>query len=184
MKKLIYIPFLIILVVSLASCEQTKIKQEQISEVDSIILQLEDLKDTVSKIHFDSIAIYANDMAYDKLLIKKYFHSDTVNEALARKINRFNGIRKQFKKYSGKGITFETKIDSCLAQVNRLKTDISAGAGNKEKYNEYVHLEQGNLNKLNTEFEMINSNTQRNLKEFKELSPFVKNFIEEIKKID
>lgn len=184
MKKLIYISLLILVVVPFTSCEQATIKQEQLSKVDTIIDQLEDLKDTVSKIHFDSIAVYANDMANDKLLIKKYFHSDTVNEALARKINRFNGIRKQFKKYSGKGITFETKIDSCLAQVNRLKTDINAGAGNKEKYDEYINLEQGNLNKLNTEFEMINSNTQRNLKEYKELTPFVKNFIEEIRKID
>lgn len=184
MKKIIYLPLFLLLAISIFSCEQMKIKEKQLTEIAKVEVELNELRDTVNKIQFDSIGIYALDMANDKRLIKKFYHSDTVNENLARKINRFNGIRKQFKKVSGKGITFGIKVDSCLAQVARLKNDISMGAGDKSKYQEYINLEKKNLNQLEMEFEQINSTTQRNLKEYKEYSPFVKNFIEEIRKID
>lgn len=176
--------FILVAAATLASCASLQMKDKQLAQIDSILIQVDSIEQIVNGISFDSISNLAKDMADDKKQIKKYYHSDTVDENLARKINRFNGIRKQFKKVSSKGIMFNKKITLMQEQLQSLKIDVENGAGNKEKYNEYILLEQSNFNDLEKEFKDIYTVTQDNLKEHQEIMPFVKSFIEDIKKID
>jgi hypothetical protein len=104
-------------------------------------------------------------MADDKKAIKSNYHSDSVDVQLGRKVNRFNGIRKQFGKAASQGKIFHKKLEVQKTQTNKLLNDIKIGAGHKEKYQYYINLEIKNMKTLSDEFAELHKTTARNLKE-------------------
>lgn len=173
-----------ILLASLSSCGENKETKEQLTQLTEINNQLDSIRSILLELNFDSIYHYSQDMAADKKAIKTNYHSDSVDVNLARKINRFNGIRKQFGKAASKGLTFKKKLDVQQEQTNKLLNDIKIGAGHKEKYQDYVNLEIKNMQQLSEEFNELHEVSARNLKEYKEINPFIKSFIEELRKVD
>jgi hypothetical protein len=168
----------------LYSCGNDEITTKQITQLTSIDRQIDSMQTILNEFDFDAIFHYSKEMADDKKAIKTNYHSDSVEVQLGRKVNRFNRIRKQFGKAASQGKMFHTKLEVQKTQTNKLLNDIKLGAGHKEKYQDYINLEIKNMQVLTEEFAELNKTTTRNLKEYKEINPFIKSFIEEIRKVD
>lgn len=145
MKK---IALYIILLVSITACHDVK-KQEQLKEVDSLIAQIDSIEKAYKYEHADSIPIIIHNITNVELRIKNNYKTDTIDMVLAQKMDAYKRARKQLKPM---GKVLSKIIEGCKEErvaLQNLKKDIENGAGERDKYAEFIAFEKGKVTQIN-----------------------------------
>lgn len=137
---------LFFLFVLLISCSDLK-KPDQLARAESIVKDLTDLEAELNSFALDSIESQSEENARIISALKE-FETDTISIAIAKKMNQFQRLhetipvalelRKQIQ---------ETAIEM-RADLVKLKGDISAGNGKRDRYDTFLNKEASKMKLL------------------------------------
>jgi hypothetical protein len=146
------IPAIIVLSLSLSSCDPAEKYKTEIAEIDSCLVVLDSIETKFNGIEFDSLQMMVDHVLMNEDTIEKYYKPDTVSLEIGIRMNDSKGIRKTLKNLDQKERVFREEIDAMKAQLENLKNDVSNGVLAKEKIDEYLATEKMDLNVLNLSF--------------------------------
>lgn len=136
------------LFVFLLSCQDLK-KEKQIQSVSNLIKTTDSI-DSIFKANYnDSIGKIISSVMDVELRIKRNYKSDTIDKALAKKVNRYKMVRKKLKPIGRKYNQISTGCKEERFTLMNLKKDIENNAGNESKYDEYISHEKRKVKQLN-----------------------------------
>ena len=153
---------------TLIACQDLK-KDKQITEVTKLEERVNHVKNENDKKFDRTIGkIIASVMDVEFRIRRNYF-SDTIDNALAKKVNEYKMIRKNLRPVGkmfgqiGKGTKEE------LETLKKLKTDIQNGAGDESKYDENIQFEADKVGKLESILKEMVDNQKKCLDTYKRL---------------
>lgn len=131
----------------LISCADVR-KPEQLQSIADMQADVDSLRGVLKANPMDSGFILHTETEAVERRIKNNFYTDTVNMAVARKMDAFKVMRRKLKPLTYdfnnlmKGIA---QMDTSLAE---LKTDIENGDNERDRYDEFILFEQGKVHQL------------------------------------
>lgn len=141
------IAFIGICLLFLTSCMDLE-TSNQLEAIASLNQTIDSVETVFNEHKLDSIATISLS-AYDvENRIKKYYHSDTINLKLGRKMDAFKVMRRTLGPLGKSNQIIPKSIESERLKLKELKIDIENGDGKREKYAEYITFEEVKVSQL------------------------------------
>lgn len=153
---------------TLIACQDLK-KDKQIEEISSLEERVNHVKNENDKKFDRNIGKVIASVMDVEFRIRRNYFSDTIDNALAKKVNEYKMIRKNLRPVGkmfgqiGKGTKEELEV------LKKLKTDIQNGAGDESKYDEYIKFETDKVEKLESIYKDMLDNQKSCLDSYKRL---------------
>jgi hypothetical protein len=138
----------IVLILSLTACHDAQ-KKQHLKEVDALLAQIDSIEKTYKYEHADSIPIIIHNITNVELRIKNNYKTDTIDMVLAQKMDAYKRARKQLKPM---GNVLSKVIEGSKEEriaLEALRKDIESGAGERDKYAEYIAFERQKVQQIN-----------------------------------
>ena len=154
----------------LFSCSDLN-KSDQLASISDLNNQLDSIEQVWEDNKIDTLAQWELSVYDVENRIKKYYVSDTIDMEFGRKMDAFKVLRRQFKPL-GKAINaLRTGIAEERESLEKLKTDIEEGNGERGKYDEFIAFEKEKVNQLVTLSTDFVETKQKCLDTYEELYP-------------
>jgi hypothetical protein len=145
MKSTFFFLFSALLVLS--SCADAK-KPIQLEAVDSMLVSVDSIAQIVLENKIDSSLQYSNQAEDVERRIKRFYFTDTINEAFARKMDAFKVMRRKFKPLTMDQLTLDKGCVDMKESLKKLRSDIENSYNERDKYDEFIGFEQAKLEQL------------------------------------
>lgn len=156
-----YLIMIFAVALSLYSC-QNETKKKQLAQVNQLIKTTDSIRTVFIETKNDSIMHYITTVMDVEFRIRRSYKADTINEDFVKKMNDYKQVRKKLKPVINMHGQLNAGTVEELATLNKLKTDIEKGAGERAKYDEYLSYEKNKISDLLVVLkEMINVQTKQ-----------------------
>ena len=170
------IPFTFLLFAILfASCSDLS-KKDQLTKIDEMNKSLDSIKTVLMENKIDTITQLMFATSQVEQRIKSNYVSDTINMALAKKMNAFKVSRKRLHPLGKSYNNINHGVDEEKEALRLLKSDIENGSGERNKYDEYVLFEESKVHQLRMLLTDYVSSKSKTLAELEKLYPEINEF--------
>lgn len=144
MKIHIAISFILFFILIGTSCQDKK-RTQQINELEKLTGTLDSLNEIAESNRVDTLPLLINHIKENTFRFSQLYVADSIDYEKARLMKDYKEIRKAMSKNSGNLAKVRQSIPEIKEKANDLKTDIKNGAGEREKYDEYIGFEKNKL---------------------------------------
>jgi hypothetical protein len=175
MKKtnLILTLLLLALVVACGNGE----KKAYLAEVDGMINHLDSLKLIADANVLDSLPYIIERVKKNTKRFAESYSADTINLEVGEMINSYKDVRKVLSRNSGNLAKVRVSIPETLEKLEDLKSDISHGVGERDKYLEYILFEREKVRQMDTLLAIYLRTNKKYLDLYESLNVKVGNYI-------
>ena len=177
MKKtnLILTLLLLALVVACGNGE----KKAYLAEVDGMISHLDSLKVVADENVLDSLPYIIERVKKNTKRFAESYTIDTINLEVGEVMNSYKDVRKVLSRNSGNLAKVRVSIPETLEKLEDLKSDISHGVGERDKYHEYILFEREKVRQMDTLLAIYLRTNKKYLDLYETLNVKVGNYIVE-----
>lgn len=144
MKKVVS---LIMLVTALVACADFN-RDELLQQVQKQQKVLDGLNEKLAASVIKDVAALKNNTMQTELRIKQNLHLDTINFALAKKLEAYKLMRKSIKPLMQQYLKARTGIKEEKAVLKNLSRDIQEGRGERQRYPNFIQFEKQKVKQL------------------------------------
>lgn len=145
----------------LYSC-QNETKKTKLAQVDQLIKTTDSIRTVFIETKNDSILYYITTVMDVEFRIRRSYKMDSINEDFVKKMNDYKQVRKKLKPMIKLHGQLNAGTVEELATLNKLKTDIENGVGERSKYDSYISYEKNKIADLRIVLkEMIDVQTKQ-----------------------
>lgn len=137
---------LLLLFALLISCSDLK-KPDQLARAESILKDLTDLENELNAFVLDSIEKQSEENTQIILALKE-FETDTISVEMAKKMNRFQRLHETIPVAIELREQLRAALIEMRADLAKLKRDISAGNGKRDRYDSFLSKEASKMKLL------------------------------------
>ena len=141
MKNIISFSIVVGLVVNLTACDPSEQFKEELAEIDSLEVFVEDFEGKYESIEFDSLKLMVEEVEQNERDIKSFYSPDTINEELGKQMLECKSIRKKLSGSDAKKMTFGDELNAIKHQLINLRSDIENGLLNEEDIRRYIDVD-------------------------------------------
>jgi len=146
MNKVTTIVFLlIILPITLLSCDPAKQFETEIGQIDSCLVKLDSLEKLNDGMNFDSLRLMITHIENNENWFRNNYMPDTLDMNLSIQMNESKGIRKAISVIAKDGALYGEELNAIKHQLLDLKDDVENGLFSKEQIKEYLDVEMADL---------------------------------------
>lgn len=167
--------FAIVLLITLTSCADLK-KSDQLKSMGSLSTDVELVKETIAGLD-DTLNVYVQKINQCDEGLKLVYQNDTLNYTLASSIDLLVQLKEVLPELSNEWILLDSMLNSKTTTIEQLIHDIELGAGDRSKYDEYLAVEQLDLDLLDEHVEVFKNNVDLVLIDFHSMYPQVNDYI-------
>ena len=164
----IYISVFTLGLLFLISCQDLK-KEKQLSKIESLKKTNDSIRSVFHKNKIDTLNRIIFKVREVEFRIKHNYMSDTIDKKMADKINEYKTVRKKLKNTGKYYNQLEKGTKEESESLKKLKQDIESGAGEINKYDEYISFEKNKVNQLQLILKDFSSTQTEALVSFKKL---------------
>lgn len=157
------------------SCQDVR-KKTQLEKLTALESEVYDLQKEFEEKKVDTIGRLSGEVMDVEFRIRNFYVSDTINRDLGVKINAYKSIRKRIKPLVKMYAQIQGGCHEEIKSLAQLKKDIESGAGEKERYDEYLEFEQKKVDQLKAVFEEALKEQQSILETFEKYHAELKAF--------
>lgn len=154
----------------LFSCSDLQ-KSDQLASISDLNNQLDSIEQVWEEHKIDSLPQWELSVYDIENRIKKNYVSDTIDMELGRKMDAFKVLRRQFKPLGKAMNALKTGISEERESLEKLRSDIEEGNGERGKYDEFIAFEKEKVNQLVTLSTDFVDTKQQCLDTYEELYP-------------
>jgi hypothetical protein len=154
---------------AVASCANGE-KKAYIAEVDEMIVRLDSLKVIADANVLDSLPYIIDRVKKNTKRFAESYKGDTINLEIGEMMSSYKDVRKGLSRNSGNLAKVRVSIPETLEKLNDLKSDISHGVGERDKYREYILFEREKVRQIDTLLSIYLRNNNRYLTLYDEMN--------------
>jgi len=178
MKKWFFI-FLGILFIS--SCADLQ-REQFVRKIAQLNRKLDQIESNLLDKRLNDIATIKNNTIQTELRIKQNLQLDTIDMALAKKLDAYKLMRKSIKPMMQQYMKVRDGIKEEKGVLKRLRQDIQAGRGERQRYSEYIRFERQKVKQLSQLSADYLRSKEKFFSEYARLYPSVEAFSQTILK--
>lgn len=167
-----------VLFVAVVSCNNSE-KEAYISEVDGMIVRLDSLKEIADANVLDSLPFIIDRVKKNTKRFAASYKGDTIDLQIGEMINLYKSVRKGLSRNSGNLAKVRVSIPETVEALTNLKSDISNGVGERDKYQEHILFERDKVDQIDTLLSVYLKNNDEYLSLYEELNVKVGKHIRE-----
>ncbi|MCH2232884.1 MAG: hypothetical protein MK078_01435 [Crocinitomicaceae bacterium] len=152
MKNIIPFSVVLGLAVIFTACDPSEQFKEELTEIDSLEVFVNDFEAKYESIEFDSLKLMVEEVEQNERDIKFYYTPDTINEELGKNMLESKSIRKKLKGSESKKMVFGDELNAIKHQLINLRADIEAGLLTAEEIRRYIDEESAALRAFEISF--------------------------------
>ena len=181
MKRVVFFSLFVTTSILLTSCADA-LRPEQLAKVEQMQNQIDSLEQVILNHPLDSAAMKAQEAEIVERRIKNNYFPDTIDKALAQKMNRFKVMRRSLAPLGYDFINLKNGFREMRMSLDNLYSDIDNGHNERDKYDEFIRFEQSKLEQLRALSDEYLKARQENLQTFDELFPELEAFSKDLAK--
>jgi hypothetical protein len=131
----------------LASCADLQ-REQYVKQVEQLQEKLQGLEKTLPDSRLNDISTIKVNTIQAELRIKQNLHLDTIDMALAKKLDAYKLMRRSIKPMMQQFMQVRNGIKEEKGVLKRLNQDIQAGRGERQRYSEYIRYERQKVKQL------------------------------------
>lgn len=162
--------YIILIGLCLFSCTDLK-KGEQLDAIKQMEVSLDSIQKVLLENEIDTLAALSVATNTVELRIKNNYYSDTINMELGKKLDAYKLMRRTLGPLGKSFWNIKNGIIEEKSILEKLKSDIHNGDGDRTKYEEYVQFEQNKVNQLRKLLNDYLEQKDKTMKTFNELHP-------------
>lgn len=164
-----------VLSIFLTSCSDLN-KKGQLTRIDEMNNSLDSIKTVLLENKIDTITQLMFAASQVEQRIKSNYVSDTIDMALAKKMNAFKVSRKRLRPLGKLYNNINLGVDEEKEALRLLKSDIENGSGERNKYDDYVMFEASKVHQLRMLLKDYVSSKSKTMIELDKLYPEMNEF--------
>jgi hypothetical protein len=129
------------------SCSDFK-KGEQLKSIDTMNKSVDSIETVLLENEIDTISALITATVTLELRIKNNYFADTIDMELGKKMDAFKRTRRRLGPLSNTFNTVRIGVKEQRDMLEKLKSDIENGNGDRKKYPEYITFEQKKVDQL------------------------------------
>jgi Mg2+ and Co2+ transporter CorA len=146
MKKFILLSFVGVFTFACVDFNRDYLLQK-VSKIDQQLLEIEGkLKDE----RLNDVSTIKLNIMQTELRIKQNLHLDTIDIALAKKLDAYKGMRRSIKPMLQQYLKVREGINEEKRVLKQLRKDIKEGRGERNRYPEYIRFERQKVRQLSS----------------------------------
>jgi hypothetical protein len=177
---------LILCLGSLVACSDVK-KSEQLSSIDKMHISLDSIQTVLFENEIDTIAALQVATNTVELRIKNNYYADTIDMELGKKMDAYKIMRRTLSPLGKSFSVIKNGVIDEKETLDKLKSDIEKGNGERNKYNEFVLFENSKVEQLRSLLNDYIAQKEKTMKTFHdlhdELNAFSMSLLEKKKKV-
>lgn len=166
-----------VLALALVACHDVN-KQKQIDRIDAMIATVDSIENVYKTQQADTVSVarIIFDITTTELRIKNNYVADTINKELGHKMDQYKLARKRLKPMGkvASQIMLGTKEERQALQ--NLRSDITKGIGDRDKYDQYINFERNKVKQLNALLKDFVTTKEKCIQTYHELHPELEAF--------
>lgn len=164
-----------VIAILFTSCSDLN-KKDQLTKIDEMNKSLDSIKTILLENKIDTITQLMFAASQVEQRVKSNYVSDTIDMALAKKMNAFKVSRKRLRPLGKSYNEINHGVDEEKESLRLLKSDIENSSGKRNKYDEYVMFEASKVHQLRMLLRDYVLSKSKTMKELDTLYPEMNEF--------
>lgn len=181
---MIFRKYLIILLPLLFWGCQDQQKSAYLNDLEKMNVKLDSLAVVSQNQRTDSSRQVINSIEMTIERVKENYFADTIDLELAAMMNSYKDAQKVLSSNTGNLAKARDAIPEVQEKVQHLQHDIENGAGDRERYTEYINFEKDKIEEIETILDYYISTNQEYINKYRTIHPKVKNFADSLESIN
>jgi hypothetical protein len=123
-------------------------REQHLGQIAQLHRKLDRIESTLPDKRLNEISAIKNNTMQTELRIKQNLHLDTIDIALAKRLDAYKLMRKSIKPMMQQYMQVREAINEEQVVLKRLKQDIQDGRGERQRYASYIRFERQKVKQI------------------------------------